>query len=259
MYNHNQAFVPEDIVCLSQVLQRILLHPEEEANVRFFSTVLSDPVHLGSIKSRFGAVIGIPAIYNSDKIESYKENLTLRGQTLDWDSPAGQELVDSLQLSDQAKAFVIAREIYHINSYYLHVDYLIRSLLCTAAYCTANVVERKLNSVHRLKLWASVSIYLFVAGVTFLLFLAVDDSRVCWLENSADRRAAKLNKYYATGGVEYYNKALARNKALRKLMGSNGLLKYTAFGNDVSYVRQKHVLLTTRRDNLVKYSKQYES
>lgn len=68
---------------------------------------------------------------------------------------------------------------------------------------------------------------------------------------------------YAKGGVEFYTRIIQRNIALRSLLGTDGEGKYTQFGNDVEFLRQKHVPFSVRKKNaeefVMKYYSQVES
>lgn len=71
-----------------------------------------------------------------------------------------------------------------------------------------------------------------------------------YYEKWADNKVGSIGLNYAQGGVEFYAKTLQRNIALRSLMGSSGEKKYTFYGNDVEFVRQKHVPFTERKSNM---------
>jgi hypothetical protein len=78
-------------------------------------------------------------------------------------------------------------------------------------------------------------------------------------ENYADRRAGNINLNYAKGGVEFYAKTLQRNMALRTLMGPQGEKLFTLFGNDVEFIRERHVPFTRRKHNLEKIAERLSS
>ena len=64
-------------------------------------------------------------------------------------------------------------------------------------------------------------------------------------------------KDYALGGIEFYNKALQRNMAIRTLMGSQGEKYYTKYGNHVTGAFENVVNVTERRENLIKHFSKY--
>lgn len=245
---------------IERVLQRFALKAEEEVDLQFFTCFASDPLHAGSLKIRFGAIIGLPGTFAyKDVADINKEELLLDQMAVDWNSANGETLLKSLVLSDKAKAFAIAREINFATFHQIHVETFMRSVFGVLAYSCGHILNKYFALDRRLKFWARFSLYSLIASAWFVLYVAVKDSYYCWQDNSADRKAAALSKAYAEGGVEYYNKVLSRNKALRALMVTTGPKRYTAYGNVVSTWRRDHVELTARRDNLQKYLIGYEN
>lgn len=88
-----------------------------------------------------------------------------------------------------------------------------------------------------------------LGGVSYFL---ASDAISQWLEYHSDRRAASLSRGYATGGVEFYEKILSRNKTLRLLMGPKGEEMYAPSGNlfPASLLSLKHAPYTSRRDGI---------
>lgn len=244
---------------IQMVLQRILLKAEEEANIDFFICYGSDPIHKGSVKLKFGAIVGLPAMFTyRDVNQVEKKELLLDERSINWNSTDGQNLLEAIVLSDKAKAFVIAREINYANSYQLHLENVMRCGFGCLAYSSGFLLNKMFYFSQRMKPWARFSFYSVVASTWFLLYLTIMDTYYCWQDNAVDKKTAHLTRTYAEGGVEYYEKLLARNRALRSIMGSEGQRKITPFGNIVSTWRRSHVQLTTRRDNLQMYLKNYE-
>lgn len=65
--------------------------------------------------------------------------------------------------------------------------------------------------------------------VTYRYLLGVLNERH---DLKTDDIVAQLGENYTEGGLEFYEKTLQRNKALRKLLGSKGEALYTYYGND---------------------------
>lgn len=229
-------------------------------DLQFFTCFASDPLHGGSLKTRFGAIIGLPGTFAyKDVADINREELLLDQMVVDWNSANGETLLKSLVLSDKAKAFAIAREINYATFHQIHVETFMRSIVGVLAYSCGHLLSKYFALERRLKFWARFSLYSFIASAWFVLYVSLKDSYYCRQDNAADRKAAALSRAYAEGGVEYYNKVLLRNKSLRALMGTAGQKRYTAYGNVVSTWRRDHVQLTTRRDNLQKYLIGYEN
>jgi len=238
----------------------MVLKAEEEIDLQFFSCFASEPLHKGSLKMKFGAIIGLPGTFAyNDVSDVKKDELLLDQHSVDWNSERGEALLKAIVLSDRAKGFAIAREINYARSYHLHVETFLRSLFCVLAYSCGSIMNRLLKFNQRLRPWARFSTYSFIGAFWFLLYVVSADTYHCFRDNSADRKAAALNRLYAEGGVEYYTKLLARNQAIRTMMGSEGPKKYTAYGNVVSTWRRDHVQLTTRRDNVQSSLQKFEN
>jgi len=242
-----------------QVLYRINLSLEDEARVTFFTSFPKDPLHKGSVQLRTGALIGLPSTFYYRTVGDVESSSILVGQeTVDWNSSAGENLCNSMVLSDKAKAFVIGREIYYVKSYSVHIDVLLQCCSLILAYATGGTLNETFMLTLRLKLWARFVLFSTIAVAWLFAYIAVNDAVRCWYDNGADESTAKLRKIYAEGGVEYYNAVLRRNVALRTLLGSRGAKEFTYYGNVVSLWRNPGVQLTSRRDNLVKYLAEYE-
>ena len=180
----------------------------------------------------------------------------MESQPIDWDSAAGQKLAESMVLSYKGKAFGISREIQYANTYHLHVIAAMRAICASVAYFTGFALNRKFPLKTKLKIWARAGIYGLIFCFFGGIYVGMADRYYCNRDNAVDKRAARLGPAYAEGGVEYYEKKLERNKALRTLLGSKGCKYYTIFGNEVARWHDSGVKLTTRRDNLKRLFKE---
>ncbi|KAG8429840.1 hypothetical protein GDO86_019081, partial [Hymenochirus boettgeri] len=151
-----------------------------------------------------GCSVGIPANYNDteqDGVGIVDRVLMVNGREVDWRSDAGSHLKETLTLSVEAKKFSLAREAF-------------------TAHSNSPIIQA---SVAPVWLWASASpagLYNVVVAVLGLTgYFLCSDSVNQWLDYRADRMVAAVSKSYAVGGVEFYDKILARNRILRVLMG----------------------------------------
>ena len=70
-----------------------------------------------------------------------------------------------------------------------------------------------------------------------------------YIDKELDRRAANIKPDYAAGGVEYYDKLMRRNVALRDLQGEKGRSLYTGKGEFIQGIlRHKSATITDRRN-----------
>jgi len=204
-------------------------------------------------------VIGLPSTFYYQVVGDVERNSILVGQEMvDWYSSAGEELQNALVLSDKAKAFVIARELFYAKSFSVHIDTLLQLSCLVSAYYSGAWLNSNMLFTLRLKPWARFIVFSTIGVAWIAFYIMISDSSHCWYDNRVDQTAAKLRKVYAEGGVEYYEKVLRRNCALRTLLGSKGTKQFTRYGNVVSLWRNRSVQLTSRHDNLLKYLAEYE-
>uniref|UniRef100_A0A8C3YTV8 Transmembrane protein 177 n=1 Tax=Catagonus wagneri TaxID=51154 RepID=A0A8C3YTV8_9CETA len=214
-----------------------------------FTTFTFQPVSAGFPRLPAGAVVGIPASFLGDPATSADEPVVVHGQRVDWQSPAGAWLRDALTLSHDAQKFALAREVVYLESSAAALQAL------PAPACLAGTWVLGVGAKHALGLYggplnlrAAFNLLAAVAG--YVVYAFCTDSLTHALEAWLDRRAASLSAAYTWGGVEFYEKVLSCNLALRSLLGRPGEQLYTPSGNVVPrhWFRIKHLPYTTRRD-----------
>ena len=239
-----------------QVLYDADLKLEDEARVQMFTCYGVDPLSKGSVNIRTGALLGIPHSYAYFKASDVNKDLFKMAvnenvKSIDWESEVGESFLDSLLLSDKAKQFGVMREVKYVMTYAPYVDAYLKLTFCFLAYwggCYFNQHPK----FKRAPMSVRLGMYSLIGGTMLTLYIVVADSYYCWRDNKVDRKAARVSEDYADGAVEYYGKWLQRNVAVRNLMGHEGAAAYTPFGNTIHSLRQPHVKLTTRLQNITK-------
>ena len=124
-------------------------------------------------------------------------------------------------LSPDAKKFSIAREIQRtiIQPYLTHGTFSFCFILLT--YNTSRINNKKLWLFKRPPLIHGIA-YLGLLPTMILSYVVVKDAFNRYIDREVDRRAAQISPEYAAGGVEYYEKVMQRNIALRELGGGAG-------------------------------------
>ena len=229
----------------------MLLQPYVEATIDFFMVYGQDLVNKGSTSSKKGAVIGIPINFTYKSVDKVQKNsITLNNRPIEWDTPAGQSLLDSLILSSKAHKFGIARELMMTDNQLVHARGLMLGTCIFLSYSAGHVLNHLYNLRQKLKLPMRLFVYSIFANIGVTAFFLLSDKLNWYKETKADRKAGELGKEYAEGGVELYGKFLQRNVAMHCLMGEGGAKKYTVYGNEVHYWRSPHVPLTVRSDKM---------
>lgn len=236
-------------IAVFQVLDTVMWDTTSEANVNLFTAYGQDIVHLGSTFSRWGGFVGIPVNFQYQSTEDVeREKITLNNQTIDWSSPAGRQLVDAMVLSERARQYAIARELFYLRTYHAHIQGLLVGVSFFMAYWMGAAANALYGLRRRLPTGSRVVVYSFFGGIGATFYCFASDSYTSYRDRKVDRKAAELGLEYAQGGVEFYNKLLQRNMALRVLMGPDGGKRYTAYGNDIHFWRSPNMPLTSRRD-----------
>jgi hypothetical protein len=174
---------------------------------------------------------------------------------VDWESEHGKQLLDKMFYTDQEKAFIIGREILYASSHRIYIKMVLATSALTGAYYSAYALDQFTPIGRMFKVWARGVLY----GGVALLFLGTYSLLMNvyhqWMTFRTDYKLARLRPYYAQGGVDYYNKVLARNIIMRDMLGKEGRDFYMADGNVIGFFQTK---LTSHRDNMLKYVKMWE-
>lgn len=99
-----------------------------------------------------------------------------------------------------------------------------------------------------LPLWARSIIYTLSAAACGIAYITMKDMTNYNYERDALRKAVDLGPEYARGAIEYYEKNLVRNKALRVILENKGASMYTARGNLNTLIRTPHMPLNACLD-----------
>lgn len=171
-----------------------------------------------------GVHFGIPVLF-VDKPELQNSKFAAKLK-VNMDSEEGKAFKDSIQLSQKARKFALAKEVIYSKKHYAAYPLLL----------APGAVIGGFVSTFALQVTASIfPLYItgFLVGsvfyVTYRYLLGVLNERH---DLKTDDIVAQLGENYAEGGLEFYEKTLQRNKALRKLLGSKGEALYTYYGND---------------------------
>ncbi|XP_023565561.1 transmembrane protein 177 [Octodon degus] len=217
-----------------------------------FTTFTFQPVSAGFPRLPAGAMVGIPANFLGGPVTSTNHPVVIHGQSVNWQSPAGVRLKEALLLTRDAQKFTLAREVVYLESSAAALQAL------PAPACLAGTWALTVGAKHALGLYGGpmhvrAAFNLVAAVVGFVAYAFSTDSLTHALEGWLDRRTASLSTAYAWGGVEFYEKLLSGNMALRSLLGSDGEKLYTPSGNVVPrhWFRIKHLPYTTRRDSVL--------
>lgn len=256
-----QAWYKGEEVTLSKKLEDVFQQVLKDyginstKNFSAFASFGFHPVGAGVPWLPAGAQIGIPANFNStadDPSGITNRSIFINGKTVDWSSETGSSLKEALVFSSEAQKFAIAREVARLQSGGPVIS------AAVAPVCLGGVWVYSVALKQMLGLYAKPALFrgfanLVALGLGAVSYFLTSDAVSQWIDLSSDRRAAKMSRDYAKGGVEFYDKILARNKTLRSLMGQKGEDMYAPSGNlfPANLLQLKHTPYTSRREGIL--------
>ncbi|XP_035031380.1 transmembrane protein 177 [Hippoglossus stenolepis] len=256
-----QAWYKGEPVTLSEKLERVFQQVLKDygiSSAKNFSSFASfgfHPVAAGVPWLPAGAQIGIPANFNStadDLSGITNRSIFINGKTVDWSSDTGSALKGALVFSLEAQKFAIAREVARLQSGGPVLNAAVAPF-CLGGVWVYSVLLKQVFGLHAGPLLFRGAANVMALGLGAVSYLLTSDAVSQWIDYSSDRRAARLSRDYAKGGVEFYDKILCRNKTLRTLMGQKGEEMYASSGNlfPAHLLQLKHTSYTSRREGIL--------
>lgn len=171
---------------------------------------------------------------------------------VDYKKEETNKLKQFLLLTEQERAFLIAREIFYaahgtvVTKTFIRFACVIGGLFSVQSFAKLYTDQTGVAKVPRNKVYALYIIVILFIALYFTLKVHYER----FVHRNSDRKAARLSQYYTEGGVSYYEKLLGRNNALRNLLNEAGQKLYTIEGNETS---KRKVQTTERRDKMKEY------
>ncbi|KAL7632106.1 UNVERIFIED_CONTAM: hypothetical protein RMT77_017578 [Armadillidium vulgare] len=240
----------------NEVMDDMKLSEEDKQNIQLYTCWRLDFFYAGSIwkKGIFEefkkAIIGVPQYFNWESLsEEIKQKLLFRSEKLDWSSEHGKNLENSMFISDKAKKFGLAQNLFYVSTFEPLYNATVTSVLSIIAVQYVFIILNLKNLQHERFKGLRYSAAFVSLVFNFTLWLLFKDMYKCRLEGKADEAVAELGKEYIEGGVEYYNSVLEKNMALQHMIPYKGFwAPFSRFGNEQMSLRQKHLPLSGRRD-----------
>ncbi|XP_026480982.1 transmembrane protein 177 isoform X2 [Ctenocephalides felis] len=241
--------------CFDTAVQILSIPESTKKLLKPFTVVGCDLFNAGSTHSRFGAIIGIPVNYgylSADGID--KREIVVRQKSVDWESESGKKLASSLVLTDDEKIFGIAREILTAQTLKKLLLMLYPPSFVLFCYGLTTNLNRKLNLFAK-PVQVRGIMYTLAIAYSYSCYIFAKDYTETYYEGVVDEQLANIGPHMALTGVNFYNKILQRNIALREFIGDDS---FTSYGNENFLIRQRRLPLTYRKEYFEKRCKEYE-
>ncbi|EFN75429.1 transmembrane protein 177 [Harpegnathos saltator] len=231
---------------IQQVMDDLKLPQNIQKVIKPFSVHGLDVFQMGTLNAKYGARLGIPVNFCSTT-EELHDKLQIKDEPINWSQEEAKALLNSLILSEGAKKFAIAREVLRIqaeepcfNSFGLAVIIAVLWILYNTITLRFQLRDRNVTLCR--------SLYLSFTLLGAIIWIGIKDYHSYSLDSEHDRTLCALGAEYVKGGQEFYEKMLMRNKALWYLLEEDGKKGFTSNGNERTFLRQKHIPITYRRD-----------
>lgn len=164
-----------------------------------------------------------------------------------------KEFIDSLFLSENARKFLVARELFFSDSYRILGVAMVLSLSIGISVLLSRLAVNKTNLIES-HIRNRLLVYMITGTFGFCTYTTIADNVHRAYTTNADKRAIALNESYRQGAIDYFCKLRARNVAMRNLFDDAKDLFSTDGEVIEPFIRSKHVPISER----LKLAQEYE-
>lgn len=130
----------------NRAIQLVDLSERERKYVSPFMVYGFDVFNAGSMKARYGGVVGIPINFDYDSpADIEKTDMLIGNRKVDWSSEGGKLLEECLVLSEDEQVFGIAREVLTLNTNKRLIQAVIPTFTWVFTYSTASLINQRCN------------------------------------------------------------------------------------------------------------------
>ncbi|KAK0098246.1 hypothetical protein PV326_010145 [Microctonus aethiopoides] len=247
-YNEPLSVTPHLQKLWTEVLHDLNLSEFYKLLLKPFMVCGFDVWHEGSLRTKYGSIIGLPVNFTYHDIESIDKNqIIINNEPLNLSRDDAKKFLESFLLSDDGKKYAIAHEILMTDNYNIVIQSVVSALLTGGVYVLSAHLNESLSMFDKPRT-IRVVMYLVIASFFWGVWAMQKDILTRRYESSVDEKISQLGPKYVKGAVEFYDKMLQRNIALRTLLGTQGEKAYTCKGNEQFIIRMKKLPITHRKN-----------
>lgn len=131
------------------------------------------------------------------------------------ESESGQKFMESLILSEPAKKFSIARELILTDNFRVFIKSILFPMTLFPMYAIGSYI---INLLPANPIPIRVLAFFLLCNVGVFIWLLVRTVTENLYQIDADEIVGNINEEYARGGIEFYEKLIQRNLALRSII-----------------------------------------
>jgi len=242
---------------INEVAADMKLKETEINSMNVFTLTMTEPFAWGELGR--DALLGYPEYFNWTDVEQVPIRKMRFGAVLDTggdhylsqaqlESEATASFCSSMILSNDAKKFSIAREIERTKTEPYMFNGVSSFCFILLTYNIARIINKKMYMFKRPPIFRG-AVYATLLPAMMLSYFLSKDIFSRHVDRELTKRAAAISPEYAKGGLEYYQKVLQRNVALRELEGEGGRSRYTSKGEVIQgIIRVTQAGIEERKD-----------
>ncbi|XP_055694544.1 transmembrane protein 177 [Lutzomyia longipalpis] len=237
--------LPEKILQRFDAACKLLNLKERESKlIKPFATFGFDLFYAGTVKSHYGAYIGIPTNYlydNEGQID--KKNIKLQTEPIKWASPEGELLSKSLILDEDEQIYGIAHCILMTRNHQRFLNGIYASGTIFGTYVLGHFINKQMQ-LHSRPFFFRGVLYGILGLFGFGLWALMKDATQVYYEGAADDALGDISPEMANAGVRFYSKIMEKNIALRRITKKDN---YSTEGDICYTIRMKSFPYTARK------------
>ncbi|KAL1464690.1 hypothetical protein WDU94_004314 [Cyamophila willieti] len=239
-----------------QVLEDLDADDSDKDLSKVFMSIRPDPHHMGRTGSKYSFRIGLPLKFAYKSPQDINPNMKIESKFVDFNSEEGKILRESLVLSEKAQKFAMGNEVLKCDlvAYYLQLTY--PTMACFAGFFLSSKGYEMLQ-LYKKAIQARIVFFTGISIFSYGLYVFLTDKTHTALEEMSLTKLSELGRDYIEGGIEYFDKQLKINKALRNLL-HDGESTYAVTGNLNYFIRLKTLPLTYQKGFLENKLKKLE-
>lgn len=138
----------------------------------------------------------------------------------------------------------MAKQALSTHNYKFLVDSALPTFMTVGFYAAVDKAHSWFKLMEK-PILSSIYVHSSIGVVFILMYVFMKDVISLTYEKNVEEKIFKMSEAYIRGGIEYYQKAIQRNKALRNLT-KKGASRYSVTGNETSFIRANGLPLTLR-------------
>lgn len=152
-------------------------------------------------------------------------------QLLNDNSEYGKKIIESLNFSESAKKYSIARELCLTDNSRIFIKSLSFPTILMPMYAFGNTIITSLPAnPFRVRALA----FFLLCNLGLFVWVLVRSAIENFYQFDADKKVCNISEEYIRGGIEYYEKLMQRNLALRNIIPGGDEL-YSDQGDDLGF------------------------